>query len=112
MRSTAVKEEFDKDLPVDPEGPIVLAMDWIFPDKETFAYVIEYGTYPPDEVLGAHLVDNWLHVYGDLDSDQGREIKAELRRVMYPEFDDWKTMIWSEAQDAFKKSVQILIETA
>ena len=33
MRSTAVKEEFDEDLPVDPEGPIVLAMDWVLPDK-------------------------------------------------------------------------------
>ena len=44
MRSTAVQEEFDEDLPVDPEGPIVLAMAWVLPGKETFAYVIEYGT--------------------------------------------------------------------
>ena len=106
MRSTAVKEEFDEDLPVDPEGPIVLAMDWVLPGKETFAYVIEYGTYPPNEVLGAHIADNWLHAYGDLNSDQGKAIKAELRRVMYPEFDDWKTMIWDEAVDALKKSAQ------
>ena len=108
MRSTAVKEEFDEDLPVDPEGPIVLAMDWVLPGKESFAYVIEYGTYPPKDVLGAHIADNWLHAYGDLNSDQGKAIKAELRRVMYPEFDDWKTMIWDEAVDALKKSAQVL----
>ena len=108
MRSTAVREEFDENLPVDPEGPIVLAMDWVLPGKETFAYVIEYGTYPPNEVLGAHMADNWLHVHGDLDSDQGKTIKAELRRVMYPEFDDWKTMIWDEAVDALNKSAQVL----
>ena len=108
MRSTAVKEEFDEDLPVDPEGPIVLAMDWVLPGKETFAYVIEYGTYPPNEVLGAHMADNWLHAHGDLDSDQGKAIKAELSAVMYPEFDDWKTMIWDEAVDALNKSAQVL----
>ena len=96
------------DLPVDPEGPIVLAMDWVLPGKESFAYVIEYGTYPPKDVLGAHMADNWLHAYGDLNSDQGKAIKAELRRVMYPEFDDWKTMIWDEAVDALKKSAQVL----
>ncbi len=108
MRSIAVQEEFDEDLPVDPEGPIVLAMDWALPGKETYAYVIEYGTYPPNEVLGAHIADNWLHAYGDLNSDQGKAIKTELRRVMYPEFDDWKTMIWDEAVDALKKSAQVL----
>jgi len=108
MRSTAVKEKFDEDLPVDPEGPIVLAMDWILPDKLTYAFVIEYGTYPPDEVLGAHQKDNWLHAYGDLNSDQGKAIKAELRRVMYPEFDDWKNMIWSEAVDTLEKSARVL----
>ena len=108
MRSTAVQEEFDEDLPVDPEGPIVLAMDWVLPGKETFAYVIEYGTYPPDEVLGAHIADNWLHAHGDLNSDQGKAIKAELRRVMYPEFDDWKTMIWDEAVNALEKSARVL----
>jgi len=108
MRSTAVKEEFDEDLPVDPEGPIVLAMDWVLPDKLTYAYVIEYGTYPPAEVLGAHRKDNWLHAHGDLYSEQGKAIKAELRRVMYPEFDDWKTMIWNEAVDALEKSAKVL----
>jgi hypothetical protein len=35
-------------------------------------------------------------------------IKEELRRVMYPEFDDWKTMIWNEAEDALYKSAKVL----
>jgi hypothetical protein len=83
-------------------------MDWILPDKQTYAFVIEYGTYPPDEVLGAHQQDNWLHAYGDLQSEQGKVIKEELRRVMYPEFDDWKTMIWNEAEDALYKSAKVL----
>lgn len=112
MRSTAQQEDFDEDLPTNPEGPIVLAMDWILPDKENFAYVIEYGTFPPDQVLGAHRADNWLHAHGRLDSEQGRAIKAELRRVMYPEFDDWKTMIWDKAEWAFQCSATLLATTS
>jgi hypothetical protein len=27
---------------------------------------------------------------------------------MYPEFDDWKTMIWNEAVDALEKSAKVL----
>ncbi len=97
MRSTAVAEEFDEDLPTDPHGPIVLAMDRLLPGKHTYAYVCEYGTYSTEEVLGAHRDDNWLHAHGDFNSEKGKAIKAELRRVMYPEFDDWKTMIWEKA---------------
>jgi hypothetical protein len=108
MRSTAVQEEFDEDLPTSPEGPIVLAMDWILPDKENYAYVIEYGTFPPDQVLGAHREDNWLHARGDLNSERGKAIKAELRRVMYPEFDDWKSSIWEHAVWAWGRSAAVL----
>lgn len=108
MRSTAVQEEFDEDLPTSPEGPIVLAMDWMLPDKETYAYVVEYGTFPVDEVLGAHRQDNWLHAHGDLNSEQGKAIKKELRRVMYPEFDDWKASIWEKAVWACHCSAEVL----
>ena len=108
MRSIAVKEEFDEELPTDPYGPIVLAMERVLPGKTTYAYVIEYGTFPPEEVLGAHRQDNWLHLYGDLNSEKGKAIKKELRRVMYPEFDDWKEMIWDKAKWAFECSQKTL----
>ncbi|MCZ0942937.1 MAG: M14 family metallopeptidase [Gammaproteobacteria bacterium] len=98
MRSTAITEEFDEDLPVDPQGPIVLAMDRLLPGKQTYAYVCEFGTYSTEEVLGAHRADNWLHAHGDFNSAKGKAIKSELRRVMYPEFDDWKQMIWEKAR--------------
>ena len=108
MRSVAAKEEFDEELPTDPHGPIVLAMERILPDKTTYAYVVEYGTFPPDEVLGALKADNWLHLHGDLNSENGKAIKKELRRVMYPEFDDWKEMVWDKARWCFDCSAKVL----
>ena len=79
MRSTAV-EEFDEDLPVDPEGPI--AGNGLGASRqETFAYVIEYGS--------STRRGPGCGQYGQLAPCPRRPefraaIKAELRRVMYP----------------------------
>lgn len=108
MRSTAVKEEFDEDMPTEPQGPIVLAMDRILEGKKAYAYVIEYGTYPPEEVLGAHRADNWLHIHSQPGSEDWTRIKGELRRVMYPEFDDWKEMVWDKARWSIERTDEVL----
>lgn len=107
MRSTA-ENQFDEDMPVDPKGPIVLAMDSILPGKDEFAYVVEYGTKPDDIVLGALRADNWLHSYGDLDSEQGRKIKADMRDAFYPDSDEWRQMIWSKFCWSVQCSVRLL----
>ena len=107
MRSTA-ENEFDEDLPIDPKGPIVLAMDNILPGRNAFAFVVEYGTKPDDVVLGALRADNWLHLYGDLDSDQGRQIKAEMREAFYPDSDKWRQMIWDKFDWSVRCSLRLL----
>jgi hypothetical protein len=107
MRSTA-ENKFDEDLPVDPKGPIVLAMDSILPHINNYAFVVEYGTLPDAEVLGALKADNWLHAYGDLNSDKGREIKANMRAAFYPDSDQWRQMIWEKFAWAVGCSVRLL----
>ncbi|MFK7888513.1 MAG: DUF2817 domain-containing protein [Gammaproteobacteria bacterium] len=77
-----------------PRGPIVSSLDLILPNKKSYGFVIEYGTVEFDRVLRALRADNWLHVYGDLDSPQGREIKDEMRACFYCDADDWRQMIW------------------
>jgi hypothetical protein len=44
---------------------------------------LEYGTEPNEVVLGAIIEDNWLVHHGDVDSAQGREIKARILRAFY-----------------------------
>ncbi len=35
--------------------------------------------------------------YGEVDSEQGRAIKAQLREAFYQDADDWKEMVWERA---------------
>ena len=54
---------------------------------------LEFGTYPVRTVLEALRADNWVHAHGDLDSDLGREIKAQSRKALFPDEDDLKEMV-------------------
>lgn len=66
---------------------------------------LEFGTSPVTEVLDSLRADCWLHNYGDLNSDQGLAIKAEIRRCFYPDADDWKAMIWDRSRDTERKMI-------
>ncbi len=66
---------------------------------------LEFGTSPIDQVLDSLRADCWLHNYGDLECDQGRAIKAEIRRCFYPDADDWKAMVWDRTSDIERKMI-------
>ena len=66
---------------------------------------LEYGTYPVQRVLQALLADNWLHLNGDPESDQGRKIKAEIRQCFYPDEDDWKELVFLRARQIFERAL-------
>jgi len=53
-------------------------------ETELTAFGAEFGTYDPVRVFQAMRADNWLHHHGELDSERGREIKAELLEVFRP----------------------------
>ena len=84
-------------------GPIVAAMDSILPNHRSFALVNEYGTVEFDRVIKAIRADNWLHIKGDLDSEQGRAIKQEMRDCFYDVKDEWRQMIWDRAIWSFRR---------
>ena len=71
-----------------------LGMEQAIPQARLAAVAIEYGVAPVNETREALRADNWLHVHGDLRSEQARAIKAEMRRVFYGDTDRWKTMVW------------------
>jgi Protein of unknown function (DUF2817) len=80
-----------------PRGPIVSSLDTILPEHRSFAFVNEYGTVEFDRVIKAIRADNWLHLKGDLDSEQGRAIKQEMRDCFYCVKDEWRQKIWDRA---------------
>lgn len=86
-----------------PRGPIVSSLDTILPEHRSFAIVNEYGTVDFDRVIKAIRADNWLHINGDLDSEQGRAIKQEMRDCFYCVKDEWRQKIWDRAIWSFER---------
>ena len=67
---------------------------------------MEFGTYPPREVLMALIADNWLHARGDPESALGREIKKQVRRALYPDENDWKELVWVRGRQLMRRSLE------
>jgi hypothetical protein len=67
---------------------------------------LEYGTQSMPEVVGSLRADCWLHAHGELDSDLGRAIKAEIRRCFYGDDDTWKESVWQRADDTQRRMLK------
>lgn len=87
-------------------GVMVDAFPQEAPFAETTAVALEYGTYPVLEVLQAVRQDNWVHAHGDLNSAQGKEMKAYMRERFYPAEDRWKEMVWTRADEVIGKALK------
>lgn len=75
-------------------------------DTGITSLTVEFGTYPMREVLMPLIADNWLHAKGDPDSDLGRTIKAQVRRALYPDEDDWKELVWVRGRQILRRGVR------
>ena len=87
-------------------GVNLMGMEAALGDAEFTAVALEYGTYELMEVLNALRGDNWLHRHGQLDSEKGRKIKAEARRCLYPDKDDWKEMVWERGVETQRMALR------
>ena len=67
------------------------------PDAQVTPIALEYGTYSVPEVLNAVRADNWLHHRGDIASDLGRTLKADMKERFFPAGDKWREMVWARA---------------
>ncbi|GJM37656.1 MAG: deacylase [Acidimicrobiales bacterium] len=74
-------------------GPIDAGLAEVLSDRELTAICAEFGTYDTTRSFAALRADNWLHQHGELDSDQGRGIKAELREVFCPDDRGWESSV-------------------
>lgn len=68
------------------------------PDTRIAFIAAEFGTRDLDTVLNAVRADNWLYQRGEVASEQGQAIKAQILDAFYPDFDDWKRMIWDRSR--------------
>ena len=86
-------------------GTIKVAVEEILSDARVTSVTAEYGTYPVPRVLRSLQADNWLHERGELDSELGRRIKAEVRHAFYPDEDDWKELVFVRARQIVRRAL-------
>jgi len=81
-------------------------------DEETdvTSLTVEFGTYPVREVLMPLIADNWLHAKGEPDSQAGKAIKAQIRKALYPDEDDWREMVWVRGRQILRRGIRGLAE--
>jgi len=90
----------------DVKGDILSALEKGHPRMDFTGLALEYGTLPLNDVLDAVRADNWLHIHGNVQSAQGREIKTMVRDAFYGDKDDWKSMIFEQAIAAERNALQ------
>jgi hypothetical protein len=76
----------------------------MLPQAEVTAVTLEFGTYSTIEVFAATRADNWLHCHGNPLGADAEDIKTEIRRVFYPDADDWKEMVWTRAREVIERA--------
>lgn len=75
-------------------GVNLQGMELALSNSSVTGIALEYGTIPTPQVRRALRADNWLHLYGELESSKGRAIKTQIRDAFYQDADDWKEMVW------------------
>lgn len=72
---------------------------------EVTGMALEVGTLDSRTVINTLRADAWLHAYGDLQSELGRAIKAEIRNAFYGDQDDWKGMVAGQSLTVIKQAL-------
>ena len=89
-------------------GPLKRGFERLLLNAEVIAVSLEFGTYPPSKVLWALRAENYLHHQGDLTRPDASEIKAELKRMFYPQEQDWKHAVWQQGSAMVLKTLDCL----
>jgi polar amino acid transport system ATP-binding protein len=71
-------------------GYVSAAICKALPDSRVLPLVIECGTLDGPMVMDAVRADNWLHLFGNVESPLGQKIKKALRLAFIPDDTEWQ----------------------
>lgn len=74
-------------------------------ERSTIVTGLEFGTVNPGEVSMALLQDQWLHRYGDLNSEAATMIKQRMMDAFYPDDEEWRSAVLGIANDVIAAAV-------
>ncbi|RWF50985.1 MAG: DUF2817 domain-containing protein [Mesorhizobium sp.] len=75
------------------------------PDARVLPLVVECGTLDGPSVMEAVQADNWLHLFGKLDSPLGKRIRETLRSAFIPDDQDWQRTCLSSSLRYFDRAL-------
>ncbi|QND58844.1 DUF2817 domain-containing protein [Mesorhizobium huakuii] len=75
------------------------------PHARVLPLVVECGTLDGAAVMDAVQADNWLHLFGRIDSAIGKRIKATLRGAFIPDDPDWQRTCLSTSLRYFDRAL-------
>jgi Protein of unknown function (DUF2817) len=75
------------------------------PQAQHTAITLEYGTEPLDNIMDALRADHWLHLHPQASATVHAQIKLQIRQAFYPDADDWKGMVISQARQVMFQAV-------
>ena len=71
-------------------GYVSAAVCKSLPESRVLPLVIECGTLEGPVVMDAVQADNWLHLFGNIESPLGQKIKKALRTAFIPDDPEWQ----------------------
>lgn len=78
------------------------------PETRLLQLVVECGTYDGRDMHRRVRDDHWLHLYGDLNSEQAGEVKRELFEGFYPADPDWRALTALRTRQIFQRGWEAL----
>jgi hypothetical protein len=91
-----------------PDHRLQLPFEWIsskVPGARVTAEILEFGTFPPEEIGDTFYANHHYHVFGDPLCDEAREWARRYRRFSYPEEDDWRRMVWRRGREVIETTL-------
>lgn len=86
-------------------GTIERGLETALPGRRVTPLAAEFGTVPSTRTFWAMRADNWLHHHGDVESDRGRAIRAELLEVFCPADPAWRSQVLGIADEVLKTAI-------
>ena len=87
-------------------GTIGQGLRQVVHEGAVYSITAEFGTFDVYRVLMAVIADNWLHLFGDLKSSLGADMKREVRQSFYPDEDDWCEQVLKGSQRILSQAIE------
>jgi hypothetical protein len=90
-------------------GLVVDLIDDVVSPARGLKVLLEFGTVDFETILEAQRADNWLMRQGDPDTEQGRQIKKDIKNALFIDEPDWCQSIYDQTLTITEELIEELV---